>query len=134
MLHKPTQTKQDLADIVKIIEELIRQRFELPAFSELIATAQRVRNQVKRKLLPHLIRTVCDLEVIIQFDSMFLPHPVHQISGWQQLKREPKKPTNTEIKVLSRNTLNGLSWAGSFQLSLTFQRSNITSMWMKREH
>lgn len=41
------QTKQELVDIINVvIEELIRQRFELPAFSTLNRKAQKVRNQV----------------------------------------------------------------------------------------
>lgn len=106
------QTKQDLADIVNvIIEELIRQRFELPAFSGINRTAQRVRNRVNENYFRTLSEPLRS-EVIIQFDSMLLPHPVHQISGWQQLKREPKKPTNTEIKYYLEHVKWLKSWAG----------------------
>ena len=44
------QTKQELADIINvIIEELIRQRYELPAFSRLNRTAFRIRNLVNEQ-------------------------------------------------------------------------------------
>jgi hypothetical protein len=40
-------TKQDLADLINVaIEELVRQRFELPAFSTFTRTAQQIRAQV----------------------------------------------------------------------------------------
>lgn len=110
------QTKQDLADIVNvIIEELIRQRFELPAFSGINRTAQRVRNQVNENYFRTLSEPLPH-EVIVQFDAMLIPHPVHQISGWQQLKREPKKPTNTEIKYYLEHVKWLKSWAGQLPI------------------
>lgn len=108
------QTKQDLSDIINvIIEELIRQRYELPAFAGLNRIAQRIRNQVNEQYF----RTLSDplpSAVIAQFDVMLTVQPSHVISGWQQLKREPKKPTNTEV----RHYLEHVKWLKSWVTQL----------------
>lgn len=105
------QTKQELADIVNVvIEELIRQRFELPAFGSLNRTAQRVRNQVNERYF----RTLTDplpTTVLAQFDSMLTVSPNHLTTGWQQLKQEPKKPTNTEVRQYLEHVKWLKSWA-----------------------
>jgi hypothetical protein len=45
--REAAQTKHELADIINVvIEQLIRQRFELPGFSTLFRTARRIRAQV----------------------------------------------------------------------------------------
>lgn len=108
------QTKQELADIINVvIEELIRQRFELPAFSRLNRIAQRVRNQVNE----HYFQTLSDslkAEVIAQFNAMLVASQNQKISGWQQLKQEPKKPTNTEV----RQYLDHVKWLKSWATKL----------------
>lgn len=69
------QTKQELADIINVvIEELIRQRFELPAFSRLNRTAQRVRNQVNERYFRSLTDTVTP-EVLARFDALLVVAP-----------------------------------------------------------
>lgn len=84
------QTKQELADIINVvIEELIRQRFELPAFSHLNRTAQRVRNHVNESYFCSLSDPLPP-EVINQFNAMLEVLPTHLTSGWQQVKRNLK--------------------------------------------
>ncbi len=105
------QTKQELADIINVvIEELIRQRFELPAFSSLNRTAQRVRNQVNEQYFRSLTAPLPP-EVIAQFDAMLAVAPDQLISGWQQLKQDPKKPTNTEVRQYLEHVKWLKSWA-----------------------
>lgn len=108
------QTKQELADIINVvIEELIRQRYELPAFSRLNRSAQRVRNEVNERYF----RTLTDplpLAVLTQFDAMLTVAPNQLLSGWQQLKQEPKKPTNTEV----RQYLDHVKWLKSWATEL----------------
>jgi len=108
------QTKQELADIINVvIEELIRQRFELPAFSHLNRTAQRIRNQVNEKYFCTLSDPLPP-EVIVQFDAMLEVLPSHLTSGWQQVKQEPKKPTNTEV----RQYLDHVKWLRTWSTQL----------------
>lgn len=108
------QTKQELADIINvIIEELIRQRFELPAFSTLNRKAQKVRNQVNDRYFCSLSDSL-PVEVIDRFDAMLASVPQQALTGWQQRKLEPKKPTNTEV----RQYLEHIGWLKSWATEL----------------
>lgn len=92
------QTKQELADIINVvIEELIRQRFELPAFGTLSRLAQHVRSEVNDKYF-HSITQQLTPEVIEQLNTMLKVADGQTFSGWQKLKQEPRKPTNAEIR------------------------------------
>jgi hypothetical protein len=108
------QTKQDLADIINVvIEELVRQRFELPAFSRLNRSAQRVRNKVNEAYFKTLT-TLLAPAVIAQFDAMLAVSAGQVTSGWQQLKQDPKKPTNNEV----RQYLEHVQWLKSWSTEL----------------
>lgn len=108
------QTKQELADIINvIIEELIRQRFELPAFSTLNRSAQRIRNQVNERYFRSLTDALSP-QIIDQFDTMLIVAPDQTFSGWQQLKQEPKKPTNSEV----RQYLDHVAWLKTYSVDL----------------
>ncbi|MDR3409965.1 MAG: Tn3 family transposase [Formivibrio sp.] len=108
------QTKQEVADIINVvIEELIRQRFELPAFDTLNRTALRIRTQVNDSYFQSLAKPLKP-EIIAQFDVMLELTPKHVVSGWQQLKLEPKKPTNTEVRLY----LEHIKWLKSWTAGL----------------
>lgn len=92
------EIKQELADIINvIIEELIRQRFELPAFSTLNRHAQRVRNQVNEDYYQSISNKL-SIEFVAKLDEMLLVNPIQSTSDWQKLKQESKKPTNAEVR------------------------------------
>jgi TnpA family transposase len=117
------QTKQELADIINVvIEELVRQRFELPAFSRLNRTAQRIRNQVNERYFRTLYDPLPDA-VISQFDAMLTLSAGQLVTGWQQLKQDPKKPTNTEV----RQYLEHVKWLKSWASELS-QVSHIPAV------
>lgn len=100
------QTKHELADIINVvIEELIRQRFELPAFSTLNRKALTVRIDVNDRYFKTLVDPL-PAALIERFDAMLVPTPQQAMSGWQQLKQDPKKPTNTEVRLY----LEHLQW------------------------
>ena len=108
------QTKQELADIINvIIEELIRQRYELPAFSRLNRTAFRIRNQVN-ELYYHTLTDPLPAAVTSQFDAMLTLSAGQLVTGWQQIKQDPKKPTNTEV----RQYLERVKWLKSWACEL----------------
>lgn len=102
------ETKQELSDIVNvIIEELVRQRYELPGFSTLVRAARQARSKVNG----NYYKSLCDQlsqEEKHEFDDMLLAKPSY--TGWNQLKREPKKPTNNEV----REYLEHLQWLKSW--------------------
>ncbi|MCH7313121.1 Tn3 family transposase [Acinetobacter sp. ANC 3882] len=96
--QQAAETKQELADIINVvIEELIRQSFELPAFSTLSRIAQRIRSKVNEEYYTSIINELSS-ESMSKLDNMLTLSSRLSISGWQKIKQEPKKPTNKEIR------------------------------------
>jgi hypothetical protein len=100
------RTRDDLPDIINMaIEELIRQRFELPAFSTLLRIARATRNTVNRRYQSR----VCGL---LDADARhrllaILSRPLGESrSLWDQVKREPKRSTVPQLK----DFLDHLRW------------------------
>lgn len=93
------ETKHTLEDIVNaLIEELIRLNYELPALGTLKEIAAQAREIVHQRnydaigeALKPAMRTLID-------DLLVTPSgQTHSV--WQSLKRDPKKPTNPEVRL-----------------------------------
>ena len=87
------------------IEELIRQRFELPAFSTLLRIARTTRNTVNRRYQSR----VCELLDAGARHRLLaiLSRPLGESrSLWDQVKREPKRSTVPQLK----DFLDHLRW------------------------
>jgi hypothetical protein len=70
IIHDAAQTKEDLADLINVgIEELIRQRFELPGFSTLRRCAQRGRAAVNRAIY-HQVAEALGAEGRLRLDHL----------------------------------------------------------------
>ena len=103
--REAAQTKHELADIINVvIEQLVRQRFELPGFSTLYRTARRIRAQVNDESFS-LLSAVLSPALKHEIDDLFLGN-AGATSGWLKLKREPKKPTNPVVRAY----LEHLAW------------------------
>ncbi len=104
------QTMQELTDIINVvIEELVRQRFELPGFS----TLQRAARFARTNANTNIYETIADqlsAETKRTMDRLLTVDTGASDSGWQRLKREPKKPTNKEVKAC----LDHLAWLNSW--------------------
>jgi len=99
-------TKTDLADLINVaIEELVRQRWELPAFSTLQRAAQHVRSFTHRRWYQHIVAALA-LEAQVALDALLVPDPVTQRTSWQALKQEPDHPSLTHLKAL----VDRLTW------------------------
>ncbi|QUN32294.1 Tn3 family transposase (plasmid) [Cupriavidus sp. KK10] len=89
------RTKAELPDIVKLlIEELIRGRYELPP----LAGLQRMAAQARARLNEAIYRTITgalDDALKTRIEALFDGQTGK--SGWDQLKREPKRPATREI-------------------------------------
>lgn len=95
---KAAETRQELPDIINIaIEELVRERYELPGFSRLIKSAKKSRSQVNEHFF-QLISNSLDVHLQYEINNLLSKHNTSAFSEWNELKREPKKPTNKEIK------------------------------------
>jgi TnpA family transposase len=92
------QTKHIVPDIVNVmLEELVHHRYELPAFSTLerlaIAAREQVHDTHYRQIADALTPAMRAL-----IDELLLTPPGSHHSGWHALKREPKRPTNKEVR------------------------------------
>lgn len=97
------QTKHIVPDIVNVmLEELVHHRFELPAFSTLGRTAIAAREHVHeahyRQIADALSPTMRTL-----IDNLLLTPPGSHHNDWHRLKREPKRPTNKEVRHYLRH-------------------------------
>ena len=92
------QTKHIVPDIVNVmLEELVHHRYELPAFS----TLERIAIAAREVIHDTLYRQIADaltpaMRTLIDELLRTLPGSTH--SGWHALKREPKRPTNKEVR------------------------------------
>lgn len=104
--EEAAQTKQELADIINVvIEELVRQRIELPGFSTLHRIARSSRLAINNRLYDAIYASLSP-KIKIELADFLKVGKDNTTSIWQRLKQEPKKPTNKEV----RSYLIHLSW------------------------
>ena len=98
------------ADLINVgIEELVKERYELPSFPFLDREIGRIRTLV-HSLIYEQVNSQLTPEYIETLNNLLLIHPVEQRTPYNQLKKVPKKAT--------RNHLNDLlihqKWLSSF--------------------
>lgn len=105
-VYEAAQVMDNPADLINAaIEELIRERFELPAFSTLERLAQRIRTSVNRHLWKTIFDHLTEPE-IIRLDHLLLPDAKAFRTPYNSLKQLPKKPTLKHLQEL----LKHLEW------------------------
>lgn len=103
---KAAESREVLADIINILlEELVRHRFEIPGFTVLLRLAKDARATVNDRCYRSIVSELNDETKALVNDLLVSP-PGIEISGWQRLKREIRKPTNKEIGPIC-NTSSG---------------------------
>ena len=94
------RAKEELADIINVaIEELVRQRFELPAFGTLHRAAKSARSTVNRGYHRKIAQALSS-EQMTRIDSLFVVEPSDTKSTWDGLKHEPGKPSKQHFREL----------------------------------
>jgi TnpA family transposase len=95
-------TKENLADIINcIIEELIKSKFELPAFKKLIRLARAARAVVNNDHYEKIYNSLSEEQknLIDRITGTTKTDDSHsETLSWSMLKLEPKKPTTNNIK------------------------------------
>jgi TnpA family transposase len=92
------RTRDDLPDIINVaIEELVHQRYELPAFSTLLKIARGARARVNREYQTHVCGAL-DALAKQQLLALLMRPPGEPRSLWDRVKREPKRPTAPHMK------------------------------------
>lgn len=92
------QTKHMLPDIINVmVEELYHHRYEVPAFrmlDEMAAAARETVHEGHFERIGGLLTTAARQKI----DELLAVAPGQSHSGWQALKREPKRPGNKEVR------------------------------------
>ena len=104
--EETAESKQELADIINVvIEELVRQRIELPGFSTLQRAARSSRSAANNRLYNIIYNSLSPVLKVKLADFLELSTS-NMVSNWNKIKQEPKKPTNKE----ARSYLAHISW------------------------
>jgi TnpA family transposase len=107
-VHQAAQAKDAPADLINVaIEELVRQRCELPAFSALDRLVQRVRALVHRRHYQEVLAQISE-EDRVRLDALLETEPPRR-SVFNDLKQPPKRPSLAHLDQL----LTHLSWLES---------------------
>ncbi|EMX0193121.1 Tn3 family transposase [Bacillus cereus] len=109
-IYKASQVMDNPADLINVsIEELIKERYELPAFSTLDRLARRVRKLVNNRLCNTILARLSNIEKD-KLDQLLHTSKETQHSGYNYFKEVPKSPSITHMKDLQ----NRLSFITSF--------------------
>ncbi len=96
--ERAAQTKNTVVDVINVmLEELVHHRYELPAFRTLHDIAESGREKIHRHYYETITAALTPAAKSL-IDSMLKKHEGETHSDWQALKREPKKPTNKEVR------------------------------------
>jgi len=99
-LAEAASTKHELEDLINIaIEQLVRQRFELPAFDTLNRAARRVRATLTRATYARVFKALTD-DDLAQIDALFLTDLTTLRTPWNELKADAGNPTLGHLRDL----------------------------------
>lgn len=103
IIHKHSKIKEEPLDLINIaIEELIRNRFELPAFKTLERAVNRILKLSQQEYFKNVFINIDD-KLKKEIDSFFIIKENENISKWELLKREAGSPTVTNIRELVKH-------------------------------
>jgi hypothetical protein len=89
------KTKEDLADLINVaLDELTKNRFELPPFALLDKAAHHVRAVTTRGLYRRVYQAIPE-NTRISLDALFTVQPSQKLSPWELLKQEPASPSDS---------------------------------------
>jgi hypothetical protein len=115
VVREAAQTKDDLADLINVaIEELIRNRFELPGFTTLLKEAQRGRAEVNRGLYRRVALGLGE-EGRAQLDRLLTVDDATGRSSWNDIRDDAGRPTLTHL----RHLVDRLHWLKTLNVGAT---------------
>ena len=98
-MQEAARTKEALTDIINVaLEELVRQKYELPAFDTLARGARHARAVVYREFYQQVDDALSATEKA-EMECLFLPEAESHFTPWNLLKQEPSNPTLTHLKL-----------------------------------
>jgi len=97
------RTRDDLPDIINVaIEELVRQRYELPAFSTLLRIARTARYAQNRAYQQQVYEAL-DAPARERLQALLRREEGEARSVWDRLKHEPRRATVPQFKAALEN-------------------------------
>lgn len=101
------RARDEIADIINAaIEELVRQRFELPAFGTLLKIAGTARAAVNRGYHRQVAGALA-ADVRQRLNDLLVLPPGQRRTAWDRVKTEPKQPTPRHMQGPSGNAGGG---------------------------
>ncbi len=99
-VREAARTKNDLADLINVgLDELVHQRYELPAFDTLHRAAEHVRAVVNRTLYQQVAGALSPA-ARLGIGALFIADLATRRTPWNDLKAEPDNPTRKHLKEL----------------------------------
>ena len=97
--HKASQTLNHPADIINVvIEALLGQNFELPAFNTLDRLVRHVRSTVNQGIFQRVTDHLKAGHILDDLGKLLLVEQEETYSAYQRLKESPKAPTITNFR------------------------------------
>ncbi|MEL6816611.1 MAG: DUF4158 domain-containing protein, partial [Cyanobacteria bacterium J06598_3] len=107
------ETQHDLVDLINVaLEELVKERFQLPAFSTLESVAKKVRVAHNNKLYQS-VSDALDGGEQMQLSELFYCAVGETTTLWHEVKREPGSPKLGELQSL----VERLRWLQPLQVA-----------------
>jgi TnpA family transposase len=107
------KTKNDSADLINIaIEELIRQRYELPAFSTVLRASNRIKVAVNRSIYYQIFNNLRE-DDRKRIDYLLETEDTSIYTPWNLLRQDSGSPTLTHLKDLVKH----LTWLTEQKIS-----------------
>jgi hypothetical protein len=111
-MSQAARTKEALADLINIgIEELIRKKYELPAFDTLVRAARHARAVLYRQFY-HQVDARLSAEEKNRIETLFIAEPESRFTPWNTLKQEPGRPSLMHLNVW----LDRQAWLAHYQI------------------
>ena len=116
-VYEKAQVMDNPADLINAaIEILLKEQYELPAFSTIDRLVKRIRTLVNRRLWNQILHRLTS-EKTVQLDNLLQPDPKSYRTPYNSLKQLPKKPTLKHLQELLTH-LQWLQGVGDFSVVL----------------
>jgi hypothetical protein len=97
-VYAAAQTMDNPADLINVaLETVIKERYELPAFSTVDRLVRRVRTLVNHRFFSAVFQRLSTADQA-RLDALLIPHPHLHRSVYNRLKQVPKRPTLTHLQ------------------------------------
>lgn len=124
-IYEHAQTINYSADLINIgVELLIKENYELPAFSTIHRLVRHTRYVVNGKIYGKITQNT-SAELVQRIESLFKSDHDSIFTDWQKIKELPRKPTLTHLKAI----LDHLKWLMTFGKMNSFVENIPEAKW-----